>query len=120
MQNPAKKFIDLLESQQLLSEEIVSELRRQVAESKSKLSPELLAKLLVDNGHLTKFQATKIISQFSEPADNDPVTVSNEDELGFVDTPGASAAAKSNVAEVFIDDDEIADVEAVEPVDVVD
>ncbi len=123
MQTPAKKFIDLLESQQLLSDDIVVELRRQVAESKTKLSPELLAKLLVDNGHLTKFQATKLITEFSEPDPDD--RPAEEEELGFAEEAGASDP-NSKVAAVFVDDedDDIAEVEAleeeVEPVDVVE
>ena len=60
----AKQFIEQLAAQQLLSPSIIDELRRQVAEVKSRLTPEMIAKLLVDNGHLTKFQATKLIADF--------------------------------------------------------
>ena len=62
---PAKQFIDLLEAQGLLSPDIVEELRRQVEESKSRITPATLARLLVENGHLTKFQATKLVSELS-------------------------------------------------------
>ncbi len=80
MQKKPKPFIDLLESKHLLAPEIVEELRRQVAESKTRLTPELLAKLLVDNGHLTKFQASKLIAELNERAD---AAESQEEELGF-------------------------------------
>ena len=60
----SKQFIEQLAAQQLLSPSIIDELRRQVAEVKSRLTPEMIAKLLVDNGHLTKFQATKLIADF--------------------------------------------------------
>lgn len=112
MQPLAQKFIQLLESKQLLSDEVILEIRRQVAESKVKLSPELIAKLLVDNGHLTKFQATKLIAELAAQGTasggSQSGTVKGEDELGF--------APVSNVAEVILDDDgddEIVGVEAV-------
>ena len=130
MQKLAHQFIDLLESQQLLSPEILEELRRQVAESKTKLSPELLAKLLVDNGHLTKFQATKLISEIKAPADEDESSasagqqsagVSEDDELGFApDSAGAgeehAASANQNSQ---IDEASVEPVEVVEPIEVV-
>jgi outer membrane protein assembly factor BamB len=63
MNSSAKKLIDLMEAKELLSGDVVAELRRQVSESSSRLTAELLAKVLVDNGHLTKFQATKLIAE---------------------------------------------------------
>ncbi len=71
---PAKKFIDLLEEQGLLDEDIIVELRRQVAESRTRMTPEIIAKLLVDNEQLTKFQATKLIGKLKESssASNSP------------------------------------------------
>ncbi len=116
MQIPAKKFIDLLESQQLLSDDIVEELRRQVAESRTKLSPELLAKLLVDNGHLTKFQATKLVAEFSQPVAGDERVADAEEELGLAseEDDQTSRQPANVVAQVFIDDEDIAEVEALD------
>jgi outer membrane protein assembly factor BamB len=116
MQPLAKKFIELLESKQLLSDEVIVELQRQVAESKAKLSPELLAKLLVENGHLTKFQASKLVaelaSQTAKPSSSTTSsdTLSADEELGF--TPD------KRVAEVILDDeDEVVGVEVVEVIE---
>lgn len=118
MQPLANKFIELLESKQLLSDDVLVELRKHVAESKVKLSPELIAKLLVDNGHLTKFQATKLVAELTAggslptPSTSQSPKSSNE-ELGF--------APATEVAEVVLDgDDQVIDVEEVEEVEVVD
>ncbi len=110
MQEKATQFIDLLERKQLLAPEIVEELRRQVEEAKTRLTPELLAKLLVDNGHLTKFQATKLIAEAKEQSDpssqadvpGGPVasTPSQDDELGFAPDPDAPSAEEESAAEV--------------------
>ncbi len=74
----AKQFIELIAAQQLLSPSIIEELRRQVAESKSRLTPELIARLLVDNGHLTKFQATKLIADIKGESESSPPPRSSE------------------------------------------
>jgi outer membrane protein assembly factor BamB len=68
MQKSANRFIELLEERQLLPAEVIAELRRQVSDSGVNLPPELLARLLVENGHLTKFQASKLISEMSVKA----------------------------------------------------
>lgn len=110
MQPLANKFIELLESKQLLSDEVIVELRRQVAESKVKLSPELIAKLLVDNGHLTKFQASKLIAELStQPAKPSVPSVTVDPELGL--------APATKMAEVILDDED--ENEAELPVNVV-
>jgi outer membrane protein assembly factor BamB len=62
----ASQFIALLESRGLLDPEIISELRRQVEQSKGRLTPEAIAKLLVENGQLTRFQATKLVTEVNE------------------------------------------------------
>src|SRR5947208_17041827 len=58
-----KKVLDLAEQQGLLDVKAIAELRRQVAESKFVITPEAIAKVLVDPGHLTPFQARKLVSQ---------------------------------------------------------
>ncbi len=134
MQQQAKQFINLLESQQLLSPDVLDELRRQVAESKSRLTTELLAKLLVDNGHLTKFQATKLIGELKDATSSSSVVSTAEtddgDELGFADEEGLGGQTKSKskkpagpkVAQVLIDDDDDAfdDDDIAEVVEVID
>jgi outer membrane protein assembly factor BamB len=58
-----RKVLDLAEQQGLLDGKAIAELRRQVAESKFVVTPEAIAKVLVDHGHLTPFQARKLVSQ---------------------------------------------------------
>ncbi len=58
-----RKVLDLAEQQGLLDGRAIAELRKQVAESKFVITPEAIAKVLVDNGHLTPFQARKLVSQ---------------------------------------------------------
>ncbi|AMV35518.1 outer membrane biogenesis protein BamB [Pirellula sp. SH-Sr6A] len=73
----ATAFIRLLESRGLLDPEIIQELYRQVETSKVRVTPEAIAKLLVENGQLTRFQATKLITELNETLDrsaNDPTT----------------------------------------------
>jgi outer membrane protein assembly factor BamB/TolA-binding protein len=62
----AGQFISLLEEQGLLDPEVIGELRRSTAESKGRITAESLSKLLVENGQLTRFQATRLISQLHE------------------------------------------------------
>jgi len=59
----SKKVLDLAEQQGLLDGKAIAELRRQVGESKFVVTPEAIAKVLVDHGHLTPFQARKLVSQ---------------------------------------------------------
>jgi outer membrane protein assembly factor BamB len=58
-----KKVLDLAEQQGLLDGKAIAELRKQVAESKFVITPQAIAKVLVDHGHLTPFQARKLVSQ---------------------------------------------------------
>ena len=67
----ASRFIALLESRGLLDPEIIVELHRQVEQSKVRVTPEAIAKLLVDNGQLTRFQATKLVTELNESLGSD-------------------------------------------------
>jgi outer membrane protein assembly factor BamB len=58
-----RKVMDLAEQQGLLDGKAIAELRRQVGESKFVITPEAIAKVLVDHGHLTPFQARRLVSQ---------------------------------------------------------
>ena len=53
----------ILKQQGLLDGRAIAELRKQVAESKFIITPEAIAKVLVDNGYLTPFQARRLVSQ---------------------------------------------------------
>jgi len=67
----ASQFIALLESRGLLDPEIIVELHRQVEQSKVRVTPEAIAKLLVENGQLTRFQATKLVTELNESLGSD-------------------------------------------------
>ena len=65
----ASQFIQMLESKGLLDPESIKELQRMVEQSKVRVTPEALARILVENGQLTRFQATKLITELKEQAD---------------------------------------------------
>src|SRR5205823_2215988 len=69
----ASKVLDLAERQGLLDAKAIGELRKQVAESKFVVTPEAVAKILVDKGHLTAFQARRLVSSALEEPDAGPV-----------------------------------------------
>ncbi|MEM7473756.1 MAG: PQQ-binding-like beta-propeller repeat protein [Planctomycetota bacterium] len=129
MQERANKFIEILESEDLLSPDILDELRKQVRESKTKLKPELLAKLLVDNGHLTKFQATKLIAGMSDapsaaeapPTAGATAPANSNDDLGFADPDSEFVEVAEEVTEVAAVETVpvVESVEAVESVEVI-
>jgi tetratricopeptide (TPR) repeat protein len=58
----ASKVLDLAVEQGLLDAKVIAELRKQIAESKFVVTPEAIAKVLVDHGHLTPFQARKLVN----------------------------------------------------------
>lgn len=121
----ASQFISLLESKGLLDPEIISELHRQVEQSKVRVTPEAIARLLVDNGQLTRFQATKLVTELNESlgksgeptaknattkSDNDSV----EDLLPDDDLIEVTEVEADVVKEASVDSTEIASVEIVE------
>jgi hypothetical protein len=137
----AHKFIDLLEAEELLDPEMIAELRRQVSQSGNRLPPETLAKLLVDNDQLTKFQATRLISQLksgNSPApaappkntapanrDEDDLTLGVVEEVDEDDAPTSRRPAVAAIVddtpveavEIVDDDDEVASVVIADVVD---
>ncbi len=71
-----EQFIDRLEQQGLLDKETLADLRRKVERAKGKkITPEALAKYLVDRGHLTRFQAIKLVGDISALPDSGPVKI---------------------------------------------
>lgn len=66
----ASKVLDLAERQGLLDAKAIGELRKQVAESKFVVTPEAVAKILVDKGQLTAFQARRLVASALEEADS--------------------------------------------------
>ncbi len=118
MQVQAKQFIEQIAALQLLSPTIIEELRRQVAESKSRLTPELIARLLVDNGHLTKFQATKLIADLKTDNEAPSPATSSQPELDFL--PDESSPKPSPMAVFVADDAQLGEPEDAQVVEVVD
>jgi outer membrane protein assembly factor BamB len=91
------QFIDRLHQQGLLDERVVEDLRKRVRklEKKRKITPDMIAKFLVDRGHLTAFQATKLVNEANlvtgtkdagrdrragEPDDDELLLVDDDDE----------------------------------------
>jgi len=87
----ASQFIQMLESKGLLDPESIKELQRMVEQSKVRVTPEALARILVENGQLTRFQATKLVTELKEQADP---------SLGGKSTP----ASKSSNSSASVDD----------------
>ncbi|QDT02441.1 outer membrane biogenesis protein BamB [Rubripirellula lacrimiformis] len=86
----AKELIDRLERLALLDQEIIEALREQLEQGGTRVTPEAVAKLLVDNGQLTHFQASKLIGelrsgQYESEADSGEADLTTIDEMGVVD-----------------------------------
>ena len=104
----ANELIDRLERLGLLDQEIIEALREQLEQGGTRVTPEAVAKLLVDNGQLTHFQATKLIGELrSGQYDDAPAAASEEADL---------TAGLEDLAELPEELDEA--VEVVEAVDV--
>lgn len=103
----AKKLIELLEQNAMLEDSVIKEVRKLVAESKSSVTAETVAKALVDKGHLTKFQATKLVTAATAQREASkearakhkgkpkakPKPAQADEELGFLDDSQSDAAA---------------------------
>ena len=64
MNDNASKFLDLLEQRGLLDPKRVAQLRTKLNESDKKVSARKLARLLVDKGMLTSFQAKSVVGRY--------------------------------------------------------
>ncbi|OYP35988.1 PQQ-binding-like beta-propeller repeat protein [Rhodopirellula sp. MGV] len=93
----ANELIDQLERRGLLDQEIIDALREQLKSGGANVTPEAVAKLLVDNGQLTRFQATKLIG-----------------ELRSSDYPDESAIAAEVVEDDLIEGMDAIEVEPIE------
>ena len=77
----------------MLDQEIIEALREQLDQSGTRITPEAVAKLLVDNGQLTHFQATKLIGELrsgeyetptGQPTSDDSDLIAGVDEAESV------------------------------------
>ncbi len=85
----ANELIDRLERLGLLDQEIIEALREQLEQGGTRVTPEAVAKLLVDNGQLTHFQATKLIGelrsgQYDSASDSGDDLTAGYDDLAVV------------------------------------
>jgi outer membrane protein assembly factor BamB/TolA-binding protein len=92
----ASQFIQMLESKGLLDPESIKELQRMVEQSKVRVTPEALARILVENGQLTRFQATKLVTELKEQADP---------TLGAKSTANKSSSSSGSVEDLLPPDE---------------
>ncbi len=113
----AKDLIDRLERLGLLDQEIIEALREQLEQGGTRVTPEAVAKLLVDNGQLTHFQASKLIGELrsGQYETAEPVV---EADLTTVDELGVAGDEYGEVIEVADADYYDAEPVAVEAVPV--
>lgn len=127
----ANELIDRLERLGLLDQEIIEALREQLVQGGTRVTPEAVAKLLVDNGHLTRFQATKLIGELrsgeyesdSPGTDNlveevDELEVLPEDEGEAVEAEVEEAVPLYEASSELYSADAVEEVVAVEAVEV--
>jgi outer membrane protein assembly factor BamB len=110
----ARKVLDLAEQQGLLEPKAIEVLRQKVAETKFVVTPEAIAKILVDHGHLTPYQARKLVGQAlgplpDYPPPTRPAMRSNapEEELTFSDPEDLAEYQRAQ-------EEEIVELEAVD------
>src|SRR5262245_31684976 len=115
----ARKVLDLADQQGLLEPKVIEELRQKLTETRFVVTPAAIAKVLVDHGHLTPFQARKLVGQALGPAPDEPpppprgvVTKRSEPEedLTFQDDEGLAP-----LTAVEENEEEIVELEAVAP-----
>jgi TolA-binding protein len=95
----AEEFIDILEQKDLLEPGLVDDLRRRVEQSMAPVSAALLAKRLVDKGHLSRKLAQRLLDR----AESEPL-----EETAPVETPSKEVADAGHLglAPLEEDDDE--------------
>jgi len=104
----ASQFIQMLESKGLLDPESIKELQHLVEQSKVRVTPEALARILVENGQLTRFQATKLVTELKEQADP---------SLGGKSSPASKPSNSSGSVEDLLPPDESEIEEVVEVIE---
>ena len=102
----AELFLDRVARTGLLDDSLLAKVRKQIASSKSKITAEAVAKMLVKSGHLTKSQATKMLGEIAEtrgPGGNRAVTRADEPPETIVDSP---AGRNDELGMAPLDDEE--------------
>ena len=111
----ADRFLKQLEEAGLLDDSVLLKVRKQIAASKSPPSARALADALVKSGHLTRFQASKLLEKMgggespakppSEPAKPKPPADPSE-ELGLARLDDEDEAPKPRASAPPAEDDE--------------
>lgn len=104
----ASDLLDRLERLGLLDQEIIEALREQLSQSGARVTPEKIAQLLVENGQLTRFQATKLIGElrsdeYPEEAVEEPEAVEELDLLDADSDAGDFAQPVEETGELWAD-----------------
>ncbi len=98
----ANELIDRLERLGLLDQEIIEALREQLDQGGTRVTPEAVAKLLVDNGQLTHFQATKLIGELRSDQYDDASPAEEADLTAGLDDLGVIPEEAEEVVEVDV------------------
>lgn len=102
----ASQFIQMLENKGLLDPESILELQKMLEQSKVRVTPEALARILVENGQLTRFQATKLVTELKE-----------QQETQASGKPIGAKAVKNDSVEDLLPAEDVVEAEVVEVVD---
>ncbi|MEM8681211.1 MAG: hypothetical protein AAGF97_17835, partial [Planctomycetota bacterium] len=76
----AQRFLQIIQQSGLVSDAVVRQLREQVAARGKPVAASKVAKVLVDRGLLTKFQASQALEQLNA-SDTDPATTKSPLDL---------------------------------------
>ena len=118
----AKEFISFLESKQLLETVILDQLHKLISSTDRAITPEELVKLLVDEGHLTRFQGSRILAELpvarDEPDAGDELAIKHveslDGEMHVTPQPDPQPVAKEPVVDLTssgAEDEEIVELE---------
>lgn len=117
----ASQFIQMLENKGLLDPESILELQKMLEQSKVRVTPEALARILVENGQLTRFQATKLVTELKDQqeaqAAGKPVGAKTSKNDSVEDLLPAEDVVEAEVVEVV---DEVVEAQVAEVVEVVE
>ena len=117
----ASQFIQMLENKGLLDPESILELQKMLEQSKVRVTPEALARILVENGQLTRFQATKLVTELKEQqeaqAAGKPVGAKTSNNDSVEDLLPAEDVVQAELVEVV---DEVVEAQVAEVVEVVE
>jgi outer membrane protein assembly factor BamB len=116
----ATEFINYLDAQQLLEVTILDQLRQLVSRTDQEVSAESLVKLLVEQGHLTRFQGSRLLADVPEnPEERESLDIKHVESLdGEIEVkPEKDVEPPQEVGEEIVDLTSLGDNEEEEIVD---